>query len=67
MKRHEDFNVKTRRQLANEFGMHVNTLMRKLKREGVELPKGLVCPKEQRRIYELFGNPEHIQFKNNTI
>jgi len=67
MKKHKNFIVKTRRQLADEFGMHVNTLMRKLKREGIELSKGLVCPKEQRKIYDLLGQPQHGQFKKNTI
>jgi len=53
MKKHKNFIVKTRRQLADEFGMHVK--------------KGLVCPKEQRKIYDLLGQPQHGQFKKNTI
>jgi hypothetical protein len=49
---------KTRQQIAEEYGIHRSTFNRKLKRHGIELPKGLVMPKDIRKIYNAMGLPE---------
>lgn len=48
---------KTRQEIAREYGISRRTLFRWLKREEIELPRGLVSPKNQSRIYEVFGVP----------
>lgn len=47
--------VKTRQQLANEFGISYTTLWRKLKSHGLDLPGGLVYPEDQERIYKIIS------------
>lgn len=46
---------KTKQEIANEVGICVKTLNSKLKRSNIELPKGLIPPKDQQIIYDLFG------------
>ncbi len=67
MKKQSSTIAKTRRQIAGEYGMHVNTLMRKLKKEGIKLPRGLVYPKEQELIYEALGCPTSPPLKLKII
>lgn len=47
--------TKTRSQIAAEYAMSESTLYRKLKQVGLNLSPGLLTPKEQMMIYELFG------------
>jgi transposase-like protein len=49
--------VKTREIIAREYGIHVRTLRRWCKREGLEIPTSSLAPKHQRIIYETFGTP----------
>ncbi len=49
--------AKTRQEIANEYGVDRKTLYRWLKRENIEISKGLVTPKEQDVIYEKLGKP----------
>lgn len=49
--------VKTRQQIADEYGISRKTLYSWLKKEKIELPRSLVSPKEQNIIYDRFGNP----------
>ena len=49
--------VKTRQQIANEYGVTRKTLYSWLKKEKIELPQSLISPKEQTVIYNKFGNP----------
>ena len=50
--------AKTRQEIANEYGIDRKTLYRWLKRENINISKGLVTPKEQKEIYEKLGKPE---------
>lgn len=50
-------NVKTRQQIAIEYGISPRTLRRWLKQNEIYLPKRLLCPKEQEKIYKKFGSP----------
>ena len=48
--------LKTREQIAAEFGVSRKTLYRWLKQKGISLPKGLICPETQKDISQkLFG------------
>ena len=51
------FQVKTRQQIAHEYGISARTLRRWLQKTDIKLPNRLLGPKEQRLIYEEFGNP----------
>ncbi len=48
---------KTRRQIADEYGITPRTLRRWLKKSNIDLPRRLICPREQDIIYQTFGNP----------
>jgi DNA invertase Pin-like site-specific DNA recombinase len=50
--------VKTREQIALEFGISRKTLYNWLKNEKIEIKSRLVTPKDLARIYEHFGKPE---------
>ena len=51
--------AKTREQIANEYGIGRATFRKWLKEKGIELSNGLICPKEQEKIYEIFGMPKN--------
>lgn len=46
---------KTRKELANELGIHPKTLLRWLKKKNIKITTGLLSPAEQRRIKIAFG------------
>jgi hypothetical protein len=46
---------KTKQQIANELGISMSTLKRKLKTYKLDVPRGLVCPDVQKDIYEQLG------------
>ena len=48
--------AKTRKQIADEYGISPRTLRRWLKKYNISLPNRLLCPKEQQIIYQSFGN-----------
>ena len=50
--------TKTRRQIAQEYGITPRTLRRWLKSHQIELPRRLIAPQDQLLIYENFGYPE---------
>ena len=49
--------VKTRQQIAIEYGISPRTLSRWLKQNKIDLPNRLLGPKEQNIIYNKFGCP----------
>ncbi|MFN7117934.1 MAG: helix-turn-helix domain-containing protein [Saprospiraceae bacterium] len=49
--------VKTRQQIADEYGISRKTLSRWLKKAGIHLDGYLIAPKEQALIYQTFGDP----------
>ena len=49
--------VKTRQQIAQEYGISTRTLRRWLLKSDIKLPNRLLGPKEQIMIYEKFGDP----------
>lgn len=52
---------KTRQEIAGEYGVNRNTLVRMLKRARMELPKGLLPPNIVERIYEVLGQPSEFK------
>lgn len=48
---------KTRYQLASEMGISYDTLRRRIKEAGLEVPSGLLSPVTIRRIYVTLGFP----------
>lgn len=52
--------VKTRQEIAEEYGISRRTLQRWLKKQNINLPNGLLTPKEQEVIYQLFGTPQVV-------
>jgi hypothetical protein len=49
--------VKTRLQIASEYGVCVKTLNRMLKEAEIELKRGLITPSKQEEIYLKLGRP----------
>lgn len=58
------FTSKTRQQIANEYGIHRNTLNRRLKKVNLNLPKGILLPAHVKAIYKALGNPPFLKEKN---
>jgi hypothetical protein len=50
---------KFRKDLAEEYFKEEKTFNRMLKREGIVLPKGKICPDDLIRIYLKFGIPKN--------
>jgi hypothetical protein len=48
---------KTRQMIAKELSISRKTLEKKLQKAGIELPPGLISPKNQQIIYDFFGIP----------
>jgi hypothetical protein len=54
------FSVKTRQQVAAEYGVSTPTLNRWLKYRNVQLPSRLLFPKDLEKIYHALGKPEPL-------
>ena len=50
--------LKTRKQLAQEYGISRSTLYRRLKEAGIEMPRGMLNPLYQCQIYQVLGYPQ---------
>ena len=53
-----EHSAKTRRQIADEHGISVRTLNRRLRDAGIEIPHGLVYPAHQLLIHAILGSGE---------
>ena len=47
--------AKNKKQIAEEMGIHPNTLSRHLKSVGLHVPRGFISPKQQEEIYDKLG------------
>lgn len=54
------FPVKTRQQVAAEYGVSPPTLKRWLKQRNVLLPPRLLFPKDLEKIYRTLGKPDTL-------
>ena len=52
--------AKTKKQIAEEYGICRKTLSRWLKKETIKTSNGLITPKEQEIIYGKFGKPKNV-------
>lgn len=50
--------LKTRQQIAEEYGVCTKTFNKLLKNKGIILDKGLITPKDQQIIYVRIGIPK---------
>ncbi|MFN8239410.1 MAG: hypothetical protein U0X39_01505 [Bacteroidales bacterium] len=53
--------VKTKQQMADEYGVCRKTFNKLLQRKNIKLDKGLIYPKEQMQIYSELGEPGHFR------
>ena len=53
--------AKTRQEVAEEFGICVKTLNRRLKKQNIVVSPGVFFPKTLKIIYETFGVPEFLR------
>jgi hypothetical protein len=51
--------AKTRHEIADEYGISVKTLHRRLKKADINLSKGIIMPKDVIIIYRAFGVPKN--------
>jgi len=49
---------KSRKELANEYGVSPRTLRRWFKKKALSLPRSLLLPKDLKVIYKKLGNPK---------
>lgn len=47
--------AKNKKQIAEEMGIHPNTLSRHLKGAGLHIPRGFISPQQQEEIYRRLG------------
>ena len=50
--------IKTRKQIAIEYGISERTLRRYLKKFNIEIPTGHITPRYQELIYSTLGSPQ---------
>ncbi len=52
-----EYKVKTRQQVADEYGVSTKTLSRWIKRRNLAIENGLLTPAMQKMLYEALGLP----------
>lgn len=58
--------VKTKQQMADEYGVCRKTFNRLLLKNRIRLDRGLISPKDQLSIYNKLGIPDSIQKFSNS-
>jgi hypothetical protein len=53
--------VKTKQQMADEYGVCRKTFNKLLRKKRIRLDRGLISPKDQLNIYDKLGSPRSIQ------
>jgi hypothetical protein len=53
--------VKTKQQMADEYGVCTKTFNKRLLKNQIVLTRGLIYPKDQLNIYDKLGVPNSIQ------
>jgi len=54
-------NTKSRKEIANDYGVNVRTLYRWIKKSNIMLPRGLITASQQQLIYNKFGDPKIVK------
>ena len=52
--------VKTKQQMADEYGICRKTLNKLLKKKRIKIARGLIYPKDQELIYSRLGYPHNV-------
>jgi hypothetical protein len=50
--------VKTKQQMAEEYGVSRKTFRRLLQKKQIIIDRGLIYPKDQKNIYRILGRPK---------
>lgn len=50
-----EMKAKNKKQMAQEMGIHPNTLTKYLKKAGLQIPRGFISPQQQQEIYRRLG------------
>ena len=58
MKKHSPLSAMTRQEIADLYHVSTKTLRNRLKEANIDLPKGLVYPKDLKKIFDRLGWPE---------
>jgi len=53
--------VKTKQQMADEYGVCRKTFARLLVKKNIRLERGLIYPKDQESIYNVLGEPVTLE------
>jgi len=53
--------VKTKQQMADEYGVCRKTFNKFLQKKQIKLDRGLISPKDQKVIYDELGEPDAIE------
>jgi hypothetical protein len=53
--------VKTKQQMADEYGVCRKTFNKLLRKKQIMLDRGLISPKDQKNIYDELGTPSGIE------
>ncbi len=59
--------LKTREQIATEYGMSARTLRRRLIKLRIKIPDGRVMPKDQIKVYRVLGRPLFIWIDDHNL
>jgi hypothetical protein len=55
---------KTKKMLMDEYQMNYSTFIRRLRRKGITIPRGLILPADQVLIYEALDTPVYEWVSN---
>lgn len=55
VEQHPELKAKNKKQIAQEMGIHPNTLTKYLKKAGLQVPRGFISPQQQQEIYRRLG------------
>ena len=58
--------LKTRQEIAQEYGISRKTLYRKLVAVGIELDRGLITVAGQEKIYGVLGKPKNLKMSRHA-
>lgn len=53
-------NFKFKHEIAEEFGLKMQTFRAWLKKYDLQIPRGLVSPSDQKKIYDKLGYPSGV-------
>lgn len=52
---------RTKKELANLYGVNIKTLSNWFKKKNIEVPRGAIMPADLEKIFEKIGHPENTR------